>query len=159
MNPDQYKIWIGDLPKLTPTQVMDLSTRIKLLAQVSVKEYDGKAEFSNRVLQAVCDVLKKLNVETPSPTMLKKSAAYVSSKDKMQDLIPYFEKASKSKMVQDAILRKGIELLYYDLVAWQGISISSHTLLRQIHRIPSTLNKSFPGYADSGLLCKLVNAA
>ena len=156
MNSDQYKGWIGDLPKLTTAQIMDLSCRVKLLSQVSVKEHEGKSEFSMRVLQAVCDVLRKLNVETPSPNMLKKSSAYVNVKDKIQDLIPYFEKVSKSKMVQDAILRKGVELLYYDLTAWQGISISSHTLLRQIHRVPSSINRSFPGYADSGLLCKLV---
>jgi hypothetical protein len=156
MNADQYKIWIGNLSQLSPDQTKDVVSRLKLLSQISVTEHSGKQEFNERVLQAVVDVFRKLNVETPSVPVLRKSSSYVSSRNKMQDLAPYFEKISKSRLVQDAILRKGIELLYFDLFAWQGITISSHTLLRQIHRVPASINKAFPGYADSGFLAKLV---
>jgi hypothetical protein len=156
MNSDQYKGWIGDLPKLTTAQIMDLSCRVKLLSQVSVKEHEGKSEVGNRVLQIICSVMKKHRTENPSIIMLKKSTAYISSKDKILDMMSFFENISKSKLVQDAVLKIGIDLLYTDLLQWQGIAVSSHTLLRQIHRVPSVINRHFPGYAQSGLLVKLV---
>ena len=109
-----------------------------------------------RVLNAICFVMIKLNVDSPSVSSLQKSAAYASSKSKFDDLEVFFKQISKSKLIQDHILKAAIELLYFDLVNWQGIAISSHTLLRQIHRVPATLNRHFPGYANSGMLTKLV---
>lgn len=156
MDQDQYKLWVGSLPMLTAAQVSDLSTRIKLLGKTSAKAHTGKQEFGARALQAICDVLKKNNVEAPSVFVLQKSSAYVAAKPKFDDLSVFFEGISKSKLVQDSILRTSIELLYFDLVQWQGVSISSHTILKQIHRIPATLNRSFPGYAAEGLLILIV---
>lgn len=156
MTKEQYEEWVAWLSKLTANQTEDTLTRIKLLGKTAPKDHNGKQEYGLRVLQAICDVLKKNNVETPSVATLKKSSAYVAAKDKFNDLSVFFEARSKSKLVQDQILRTAIELLYFDLVQWQGIAISSHTLLRQIHRIPATLNRHFPGYASEGLLIKLV---
>ena len=158
VNPAQFKLWVGLVPTLTAEQTSELLTRFKLLSKTNDKPHVGKQQFGERVLQALCTVLRKNNVETPSVTTLRKSAAYVNSREKLQDLQTFFEKISQSKMVQDAILKEAIQLLYYDLVQWKGVSISSHTMLKQIHRIPATLNKSFPGYAASGMLTKIVKA-
>lgn len=157
MNQEQFKLLIGQVPQLTKEQLSELAMRIKLLSDVT-KSYAGKQEFGNRVLQAIADVMKKQNVETSSAHSLRKSAAYVGAKDKLQDLSVFFDSISKSKLVQDQILREAIQLLYHDLLQWQ-IAVSSHTMLKQIHRIPSVLNKSFPGYAASGLLQKIVKGA
>lgn len=159
MNQDQYKTWINELPALTAVQLSDLSTRIKLLGKTVSKEHSGKQEFGDRVLQAICIVMKRNNAETPSVNVLRKSSAYVSSRDKLDDLATYFEGLSKAKLVQDQILKEAINLLYFDLINWQGIAISSHTILKQIHRLPSVLNRHFPGYASSGLLTKIVRGA
>ena len=159
MSPDQYNLLVVSLPTLSAEQRVELVNRIKLLDFVSAKEYSGKQEFGDRVLQIVCTTLRKHNVETPSVVVLRKSSAYVNAKGKLQDLQTYIEQASRSRMVQDGILRTAIDLLYFDLVQWKGIAISSHTLLKQIHRIPSVLNRSFPGYGQSGLLAKLVKGA
>ena len=156
MNPAQFKLWAGLVPTLTPEQTNELLTRFKLLSKTNDKLHSGKQQFGERVLQALCTVLRKNNVETPSVTTLRKSVAYVNSREKLQDLQTFFEKTSPSKMVQDRILRMAIELLYNDLLQWQGVAISSHTLLKQIHRIPATLNRHFPGYAASGMLVKIV---
>jgi len=148
----QYQEWVKSLSALSPSQLNDLSARLKILAP---KEHDGKSDFGIRVLQAICDVLSKNNVEVCTIHTLRRSSAFVQSKDKIKDLGTYFEQIDKSRLVQDAILRQAIDLLYHDLVQWKGIAISSHTLLRHIHRIPSVLNRNFPGYGPQ-LLVKIV---
>jgi hypothetical protein len=154
VNESEYKLWTSRLSLLTSAQRSDAAVRLQLLG--NQKENNGKQEFGNRLLQVICDVMKKNNVEIPNPNTLRKSAAYVSARDKINDLSIFFESISKSKLVQDSILREGVQLLYNDLLQWQNIAISSHTLLKQCHRVPSTLNKNYPGYAASGLLTKIV---
>ena len=156
MNSEIYKNWVNELPKLSVGQLSDLSARIKLLAKTAIKDHDGKQVFGDRVLQVICDVMKRNGLETPSPVTLKKSSAYVNAKAKIEDLATYFEKISKQKLVQDSILKVAIDLLVTDMQQWQGVAVSSHSVLKQIHRIPSMLNRSFPGYAASGLLTKIV---
>ena len=155
MDQETYQNLISKLPSLTVIQLNDLSTRIKLLDKTVTKEHVGKQDIGIRILQAICDTLKKHKVETPSVNSLRKSNAYVGSKDKIDDLAIFLESISKSKMVQDQILRVGIDLLYNDLLNW-GLPVSSHTILRQMHRVPATLNRNFPGYSQSGLLSKIV---
>lgn len=155
----EYKQWVNQLPKLSVAQLNDLSTRIKLLANSAGKEHIGKSSFGDRLLSVLCDVMKKHNVETPSISSLRKSTAFTQSKGKIDDLQVFFETISKSKLVQDSILKVAINLMYHDLLQWKGVAISSHTMLKQIHRIPSTIHKSFPGYAASGMLTKLVKGA
>jgi hypothetical protein len=155
MDPAQYKIWVAELPQLDSTQRAELLARFKLLSGSCAKEHTGKSDFDVRLLAALCDAMKKNNVETPSVNSLRKSAAYVGARDKIQDLSDYFESVSKSKLVQDSILKIAINLLYHDLLAW-NVPVSSHTVLKQCHRLPSVLSRHFPGYAASGLLTKLV---
>ena len=156
MNQEQYKKWISELPNLSVEQLTNLNSRIKLLFDVAVVERNGKADFGMRLLNALCSVLRKHRVETPSIHTLAKSPVYAASKAKIHDLADFFEGVSKSKLIQDAILAIGIGCLYDDMLSWTGTSISSHTLLRHVHRIPAALNKNYPGYAASGLLPKLV---
>jgi hypothetical protein len=155
VNQEQYKTWVGGVVSLTQEQLTDLQSRIKILS--STAETNGKSSFGLRVLQAICDVMRKHGTETPSVTTLKKSSAYVSCNGKMADLQTFFEGVSKNKLVQDSILRTAIDLLYTDLLNWKGVAVSSHTLIKQLHRIPSVLNRHFPGYLQSGLLTKLVH--
>ena len=139
----EYQEWVKSLSVLSASQLSDLSARLKILTP---KEFDGKSDFGIRVLQAICDVMTKNNVEVCNIHTLRKSSAFVQSKDKIKDLGTYFEQIDKTRLVQDAILHQAIDLLYHDLVQWKGVAISSHLVLKQIHRIPATLNKAFPGY-------------
>lgn len=157
MNDHEYREWVSKLPLLTSLQKSNVVVRLQLLH--NQKDHNGKQEFGNRLLQVICDVMRKNNVETPNPATLRKSAAYVSSMGKFVDLATFFETISQSKIVQDSILREGIQLLYNDLLTWQGIAISSHTLLKQCHRIPATLNRNFPGYLQSGMLTKIIKGS
>ena len=159
MDPAQFKKWVALVPTLTSAQCSELATRLNILSKGSTKSSNGKREFGERVLQILCTVLTKNNVETPSVTVLRKSAAYAQSREKLQDLQIFFEKISKSKLVQDAILKEAINLLYCDLVQWKGVAVSSHLMLKHMHRIPATINRHYPGYVQSGLLHKIVKWA
>ena len=156
MTSEQYKKWVSELPSLSAEQLGNLNSRIKLLFDVSVIEHKGKQEFGMRLMHSLCSTLKKHRVETPSVHTLAKSPAYASAKGKVQDLANFFENISKSKLVQDSILNIGVEQLYFEMIAWKGCTIGSHTILRNVHRIPSCLHKAFPGYSNSGMLVKLV---
>ena len=158
MNPAQFKTWAAELPTLTKEQLSELLSRVKLLSNSAVKEHDGKSDFGIRVLQAICEVMKRQQIET-SLTTLRKSSAYANVGDKIKDLAIFFDTISKSKLVQDQILREAIGLLYFDLLNWKDVAISSHTIIQQIHRIPSVLSKHYPGYIASGLLTKIVKGA
>jgi hypothetical protein len=154
MNDAAYKSWVAQLMFLTPVQIEDVLNRVKVLNIAPLKQ-PGKSEFGARVIAAICDVLKRNNVEIPSISMLRRSSAYAGSKEKFNDLSSFLEKISRSKIIQDSVLRTAIELLYIDLLQWQGVAISSHTVLQQIHRLPATLHKHFPGYGPE-LLVKII---
>lgn len=155
MDDKQYQGWILSLTELSQAQLNDVSNRLKILSFVVTKEFNGKSDFGVRVSEAICNTFKRLGVECPSPHTLRKGAAYASAKDKFDDLATFFEKISQNKLVQDRALVIAIEGLYVSLQDW-NISVSSYTILQQIHRLPSVLNQSFPGYAASGLLHKIV---
>jgi hypothetical protein len=154
----EFKLWVAKLPELDKNQLAELQSRFKLLGSLGQKEHVGKSDFGNRLLAAVCEVMRKNQVETPTVNMLQKTAAYANCRGKLDNLSEFLELVSKSKLVQDAVLKEGINLLYYDLVGW-NVPVSSHTILKQIHRIPSVLNRHYPGYAQSGVLNKLTKEA
>lgn len=155
MKDDQYREWIKGAASLTTPQIKDLTNRIKVLSNVR-SDFSGKQDFGDRVLNAVADVLRKKHVDAPSVNLMRKSAAYAVSKEKAVALSNFIALCSHSKLVQDRILRLGLSLLYDDMLQWQNVTVSPHTLLQQIHRIPATLNRHFPGYAAAGLLIKVV---
>ena len=159
MDEQRYKLWAAEIATLTPKQASAALQRFKLGVKTSPKEHAGKQDFGDRVLAAIVTVLIKAQVESPSASNLRKSAAYAQAKSKLQDLQNFIEKTSQSKLVQDQILKEGIFLLYHDLLQWQKIAISSHLVLRQIHRIPAVINRHYPGYAASGMLTKIVKGA
>lgn len=156
MDEQQYKLLSSSILQLTQEQVSDLANRLKIINFASTKQFNGKSDFGVRVSEAISKVLHGRGVECPSPTTLRKSSAYASSRPKFDDVAAFFAKISSHRLVQDSILVEGISLLYDDLLQWQGIAISSHTILQQIHRLPSTLNRAFPGYAESGKLHKVI---
>lgn len=156
MDTAAYKVWASQIPALTQTQRSDVITRFKLLSGDGSREHKGKQEFGDRVLHAICEVLTKNRVECPSYSVLRKSVAYTNAKGKMDDLEKFFDTISKSRLMQDQVLKESVLLLYNDLLKWDDVAISSYTIIGQVHRLPSVLNKSFPGYAQSGILHRIV---
>ena len=155
MDDKQYRDWVASLTELNQVQLSDVSNRLKILSFATTKEFNSKSDFGVRVTEAICRSFRSMNVECPSPNTLRKSSAYSGAKDKFDDLAAFFEKISQNKLVQDRALVIAIEGLYVSLQGW-GIAVSSHTILQQVHRLPSILNQQFPGYSASNLLHKIV---
>lgn len=147
----EYAKWVRGLSDLSPLQLADLNKRLKLLGPTSIDD-----SFGSRFLGALKDVLLKLNGEIINPIRLAKGATFAKNKDKLAQLQVFIEATSQRRIVQDQILRIGLEKLYKDLVEWGEFAISSSTLISHLHRIPATLDKHFPGYAAAGMLEILV---
>ena len=156
MDDTDFRLWVAQIPSLNHTQTKELLARVKILSGTGPASGVGKSEFGPRVCASICHVMRKHGVDLASPHVLQRSSAYASAKDKIVDLASYFESISSKRIIQDQILKLAIDLLYVDLLNWQKVAISPHTMLQQIHRIPATLNRYFPGYAQSGLLSALV---
>ena len=155
MTDAEFRIWVSRVPELDQTQSAALLARLRILSDGDRGAAPGKSDFGTRVCSAICHVLNRRGADFVSPHVLQRSAAYGHAKGKFADLAKYFERVSPRRLEQDQILREGIELLYHDLLHWK-VAISPHTLLQQIHRIPATLSRHYPGYAESGVLHKLI---
>lgn len=150
MNDAEYKAWVRGLISLSPTQLSDLQGRMKILGPVPAGPNDNP--FVRRVADIIITVLLKYGAESMSPVALAKYAANPKHKTKLEDLAAYLRAVSDKRLVQDKILKVAVGLLYHDLLNWQKVAISPYTLINQIHRIPATINRHFPGYAASGML-------
>jgi hypothetical protein len=67
-------------------------------------------------------------------------------------LLQYLEQgAGKQRLHKQALLMLGLELLSQNLEEIR-IPVTSRILLRYLPRLPSVINRAFPGYWQSGLL-------
>ena len=159
MTNDSFNKIVQSLPTLSATERGTLLERLKLLQTLSNTDknaVNGKRDDAARVLTAICEVLQKIGVEYPSLDVLRKSSSYVSFARKLPDLMEFLSHVGNDRIAQDALLKIALELLYYDMVNWQGAVISAITLMSHIHRIPATISRHFPGYAASGLLSMII---
>ena len=162
MTTDSFNQIVAALPTLSTKQRSSLLERLKLLQTISTNEKtnsSGKRDIDSRVLTVLCNVLRDLGVEYPSLDVLRKSSSYPAFSKKLPDLIEFLSHVGSERIAQDALLKIGLELLYWDMVNWQGVVVSAVTLMSHIHRIPATLNRHFPHYASSGLLKMIVREA
>jgi hypothetical protein len=159
MTDDVFNQIVDKLPTLSAKQRSNLLERLKLLQSLSTKETtnaNGKRDIESRVLNVLCNVLRELGVEYPSLDVLRKSSSYAAFQRKLPDLMEFLSHVGSERIAQDALLKIALELLYWDMVSWQGSVVSAITLMSHIHRIPATVSRHFPGYASSGLLKMIV---
>ena len=146
---------VESLPTLSNQQVTALSTRLKALQSLSNGHSEttcGKRDIESRVLSCICEVLRDTGCEFPSVEILRRSVHFSAFVKKLPDLIEFVSQAGDSRIIQDALLKVGLDLLYWDMVNWHDATVSAYTLMQHIHRVPATLNKHFPGYSSSGCL-------
>ena len=162
MTDESFNQIVATLPTLSVKQRSNLLERLKLLQTLSSNDspnVNGKRDIESRVLNVLCNVLRDLGVEYPSMEVLRKSSSYPAFQRKLPDLIEFLAKVGNERIAQDALLKIGLELLYWDMVNWHGSVVSAITLMSHIHRIPATISRHFPGYANSGLLRFVVRDA
>ena len=119
-------------------------------------------EFANFTLGVIVEVMQSKGADTTHAGMLVKTQQWPPFRAKFHDdarpgdrvgsLTTFFDRVVKrNRVAQHALMRISIGLLYEDLVQ-MNIAVSSRAVMAHIHRIPSVLNKAFPGYASAGLL-------
>lgn len=108
---------------------------------------------SELMLSVICDFLSSNGLEFASPAQLRRAHGYNAFKEKVAYISQYLERGagSLSRVEKQALFRVGIELLYKNLVK-MNVAVSTRTILGHIHRFPSILNQSFPGYAQMGAI-------
>lgn len=153
---------ISSLSHLSETELREISQRIKALSSlnggvVSERVVNTSADIDTDLfLDVIVFFMQSKGLEFTSVSMLKKSSQYRRSfQDKIPEVMRYLEHGAKSRIGRRALLLIAVELLYENLME-MGIVATSRTLMSHAHRIPGVLNRSFPGYARSGMLHMIV---
>lgn len=132
-------------------------------AQVALPLGVNKATTdADRVLESLCMMMRKVGVEQAQVSVLKSTTGYKSFADKCPAVIEFIVSAFPANhehrgVHERGLLQIGLRLLYEDLRR-MGIAVSARTLMQHVHRVPAVVNAAFPGYAESGLLHKIVHA-
>jgi hypothetical protein len=140
------------LPSLTDTERAALSNRLKAFQQFGSGARTKPADHYQRdeALGCVTELLRSQGVDFVQPAILLR----IADKNfalKLPGLFKFLASQHPNRAGQRALLMIGLDLLYRDL-AKAGIAVTAKVLLSNIHRIPATLDKHFPGYARVGML-------
>jgi len=143
---------LEDLPSLTDAERQQLLNSLRALVSLgpSSAQPIGEDDHESFALSCIADSLASLGVEQVSVPMLR-SSANAAFRGKVGNVMVFVTKACGTRSAQRALLLLGVELLYNNL-AKLGLPASARLIMRHFHRIPSVLNRHFPGYAASGLL-------
>jgi hypothetical protein len=115
---------------------------------------DDTTPDDTMVAGCIYDVLKDSGTELFGIAALKKHAGWRAFSSKVPHIMKFIRKAGSERQIHRATLRLGISLLYHELTR-AGYPATGFTMMAHIHRVPSMLERAFPGYAASGLLGKI----
>ncbi len=107
------------------------------------------------VLSCLCTEMQSMGVEFTQWHVLKKGRNYSAFQQKVPGLMKYLRNQKLSKTETQALMAVGMRLLYRELTR-EDKATSSWLMMMNINRIPSLFNRSFPGYAKSGVLGMIV---
>jgi hypothetical protein len=158
MSNDLYDV-LKLLPKLTKDELELVKKRVKGLASLSLSESDNKVPLaittidddSMMFMHCVSSVLRSTGLEHVSYATMQSHVEASRLKANVPDLMKYFRESKVSRPQLIVLLQMGIEILCRDL-ARMRVPISFRSIMRNAHRIPSLMNREFPGYAQSGML-------
>jgi hypothetical protein len=150
------------LPRLLPAELAELSARIKALQQTGhAVVTSGDVESDERfVLDAICEALRAVGTDYANVGLLARAAGDRledghSFRDKVPALMTFLATAHPTRIGQRAILLLGLQLLLLDMRR-AGLPLGFKLVMAQIHRIGPVLDAHFPGYAEAGLLRKVL---
>lgn len=142
------------LPHLKNEELLQVRSRIGFLLKHEAPKNNGHLETSSdelMVLDSIVAFLSSKGMEFSSVTLLKKSRYYSSFVEKLPKLYRYLNQSGLGKAEMRSLLGIGVRLLADDL-NYIGAPISGGSLMAHIHRMPSAINRAFPGYVSSGAL-------
>jgi hypothetical protein len=149
------------LPELDRGELEALRTRIGALLHLRGDAPDlpaigGKPDQGDNTFVLVClsEALARIGIEHTNPAVLARVQSIGAFRKKVPDLMLFLRKNLPDRRAQRATLMLGFELLYKNMCS-MGVAISGRTLMNNIHRIPSIIDREFPGYASAGYLSML----
>jgi hypothetical protein len=156
-SPDFHNV-VSSLPHLSADELHELGQRIKALSSFQTTDLpqsittDAKGDL---ILDAIASFMQGRGLEFTSASTLVRSPQYRAFAQKIPAVMKYLEQVTTVQIEQRAIAAIAVELLYENLVE-MGVAVTSRTVMSHVHRIPSILNRAFPGYAQCGMLHMIV---
>jgi hypothetical protein len=143
------------LPKLGKDELEKIKARASALLALGVSASPmngaGKRDDVAICIDAICEAMSGLGLGELSPHWLRKTAS-AGFAEKVTGLNRWMGKAGiADSNRRRALIVLGIEMLCRDIDR-MGLPSSPKFVMAQIHRLPSLFNRSFPGYAQAGLL-------
>ena len=152
-----YDDALAALPTMTPTQLRQVQARtIFLLATTGGSA--GIEEERRALYQTISDVLKSLHLKNSPPwAVFKKNRFYNhynTSYDLLEDfMVENFEGMSTPERIQ--FYRLVLRILVRDLKRI-GVEVSIGSITTNLGRVPSLIDRAFPGYIESGMMSKVL---
>ena len=147
---------LSALPKLNPQELEEVDAHVRFLRQTKGGVSGSEADV-DLVLQSICECLMGMGVEFCTIPQLRKSQQFKAFAAKVPSVMKYVREAVETRNEQRVILELGARLLYQNLTE-TGLPAGARTVMSHLHRLPSVINREFPGYAASGLLGLIVSA-
>lgn len=142
------------VPLLTPVEMAEVRAAMAAAEAFGGGPLDEAAPITSDVdwvLDAIATKMQELGLDMSKPSLLRRGAHFSAFKDKVPALMAYLKRVGDSKTRQRALLYVGVDLLQED-VANIGLAVTSRTIMLHLHRLPSVINRQFPGYAQSNYL-------
>jgi len=148
---------LGLLPSLSDDEKRQVAIRLSYLLQgAGGAPIDEAYPGEDLLLDCITAVLKGNGLEYASIALLKKQAGYPTFKAKVPGVARFLnQRRQLSRQDLRAMFAFALELLIEDMQS-MNMAIGARNIMNHIHRIPSVVNRAFPGYAQSGLLELLI---
>lgn len=144
------------LPGLTGEELSKVAGAVSLLrkgtpgaASVAVADTGNVDHYL--LLELVSRTMSNLGADHSKPAVLERTKGFDAFCRKVPGVMQYVRAQCKTRVQQEGLLRIGIGLLR-DNLEQMGWPTSSATIMAHIHRLPSVLNREFPGYASAKML-------
>lgn len=140
------------LPKLTSEELGQVRVAMGALGAAGpayVKPGIRAEDDASWLLSIVRDVFP----DQPIPVhVLRKSRIYPSFAQKLPAVMTWIKHALERRVEQQALLNVALTLMRHDLAAQGTITVSPTLIMSNIHMLPATIDRHFPGYVESGLI-------
>jgi hypothetical protein len=137
-------------------QVRAACTTLKMLGPGKQRQLPKQVDTQEHlILDEIVVTLRNMGVEFASPSMLRQNRGYQKFSEKVPGIIQFLNAATTNRVDQRAVLALGIRLLYKQLESW-GLPVTALVIMNNAYRIPSLINRAFPGYARSGMLSWII---
>ncbi len=154
---------IESLPHLDHNELMQIHVRVGSLLKNSLdsgsshksSKYTEPDVDSLMLIEVISDVLASRSGFCIPVPVLRKMRAFLQMQGKTKRLFQFINQSNLSHSEMRLLLKIGVRLIISELHE-KNLSAGGMDLMMHIHRMPSVLNRAFPGYAASGALYMLV---